>query len=76
MLREVIRPTDEFYNIRIPKEYINKDIEILLLPSFAHEKSKKASASKIFEPKEFYGASSICKKDLDEYLSSIKNEWE
>jgi hypothetical protein len=32
MLREIIRPTSENYNIHIPKEYIDTDIEILVLP--------------------------------------------
>jgi hypothetical protein len=32
MLREIIRPTSQNYNIKIPKEYINTEIEILVLP--------------------------------------------
>ena len=32
MLREIIRPTSENYNIHIPKEYINTEVEILVLP--------------------------------------------
>jgi hypothetical protein len=32
MFREIIRPTSEFYNVRIPKEYINQNVEILVLP--------------------------------------------
>jgi len=32
MLREIIRPTSENYNIHIPKEYINTEVEILILP--------------------------------------------
>jgi len=32
MLREIIRPTSENYNIHIPKEYINTNVEILVLP--------------------------------------------
>jgi len=32
MIREIIRPTSENYNIQIPKEYINTDVEILVLP--------------------------------------------
>lgn len=32
MVREIIRPTSEHYNINIPKEYINTDVEILILP--------------------------------------------
>ena len=32
MLREIIRPTSENYNIHIPKEHIDTDVEILVLP--------------------------------------------
>lgn len=32
MLREIVRPTSENFNIHIPKEYINTDVEILVLP--------------------------------------------
>lgn len=32
MLREIVRPTSEIYHIRIPKEYINTEVEILVLP--------------------------------------------
>ncbi len=39
MIREIIRPTSEFYNIHIPKEYINQEIEILVLP-FSYQQNK------------------------------------
>jgi len=39
MLREIIRPTSEFYKIHIPKEYINQEVEILVLP-FSYEKKQ------------------------------------
>ena len=32
MLREIIRPTTKSYSIHIPKEYINTEVEILVLP--------------------------------------------
>jgi len=32
MIREIIRPSSEYYSLHIPKEYIDKDIEILILP--------------------------------------------
>jgi len=39
MLREIIRPTSEFYNIHIPKEYINHEVEILVLP-FSYQQTR------------------------------------
>lgn len=38
MLREIIKPTSEFYSLHIPKEYINQDVEILVLP-FSHQEN-------------------------------------
>ena len=32
MIREIIKPESEIYNLHIPKEYIGKEIEILMLP--------------------------------------------
>ena len=32
MIREIITPKSENYYVNIPKEYINKKIEILVLP--------------------------------------------
>lgn len=32
MVREIIKPTSENYVLHIPKEYINQEIEILILP--------------------------------------------
>ncbi|MGD9718596.1 MAG: hypothetical protein AB7U24_05085 [Sulfurimonadaceae bacterium] len=38
MLREIIKPTSELYSIHIPKEYLNRDVEILVLPFSYNEK--------------------------------------
>jgi len=77
MLREIIRPTSEFHSIHIPKEYINQEIEIMVLPLFMIEKSKHTRAiKKEFNPQEFYGATTSSKSEIDSYLSNSKNEWE
>ena len=47
MLREIIRPTSENYNIHIPKEYIDTEVEILVLPFTYYGKlNKKENISK------------------------------
>ncbi|MEA3554762.1 MAG: hypothetical protein U9R39_10250 [Campylobacterota bacterium] len=51
MLREIIRPTTENYSIHIPKEYINTEVEILVLPfnSFKNKiKSKEYNEIQAF----------------------------
>ena len=39
MLRKIIIPTSKSYNIQIPQEYINTEVEILVLP-FSSKKSE------------------------------------
>lgn len=34
MLREIVRPVERKLEIRIPQEYVNKEVEILVLPFF------------------------------------------
>lgn len=75
MLREVIRPTGEYYKLHIPKKYINKNIEVIVLPLFDLEKDTQ-SGSKSFNPKEFYGISAQSKQSIDGYLASSREEWE
>jgi hypothetical protein len=42
MIREIIRPSSSNYNIHIPEEYINQEVEILILP-FSHNKENNLS---------------------------------
>ena len=39
MLREIIKPKSEEYILHIPKEYLNQEVEILVLP-FSYDKPK------------------------------------
>jgi len=50
MVREIIKPTSEFYNLHIPREYINHEVEILVLPFSYDEKtqSEKKMSDDIF----------------------------
>ncbi|MEA3354028.1 MAG: hypothetical protein U9Q33_09460 [Campylobacterota bacterium] len=40
MLRQIILPTEEHYDLHIPKEYLNHEVEILVLP-FSYSKEAK-----------------------------------
>jgi len=77
MLREIVKPTSEFYNVHIPKEYINRKVEIVVLPLFdLTEIVDKQGLRKVFDPKQFYGATTSSKSDIDEFLLNSKSEWE
>ena len=32
MIRKIIKPSSEYYNVHIPKEYMDKRVEVLVLP--------------------------------------------
>ena len=74
MLREIIRPTSENYNVHIPKEYINQDIEIIILPYLY--KDNTVHSKNEFDPKKFYNSSYSSKTDIDRYLNNSKSEWD
>ncbi|MBN2897000.1 MAG: hypothetical protein JXK05_14040 [Campylobacterales bacterium] len=44
MVREIIKPTSEHYDLHIPKEYLNQEIEILILP-FSYPQQEESSSS-------------------------------
>lgn len=46
MIREIIRPSSSNYSIHIPEEYINQELEILILP-FSHSKEHDPSNQNI-----------------------------
>lgn len=74
MLREIIKPSSEHYDLHIPKEYIGKDIEVIVLPLF--DLDKKYDKPKTFNPSEFYGAMTASRKSIDDYLQDSRKEWE
>lgn len=72
MIREIVRPKSQDYTIRIPKEYINQEVEILVLPF-----------SQIEENDDFVDlarkTSGILKdKNIDpiKWQKEIRDEWE
>lgn len=77
MIREILKPNSEFYNLHIPKEYIGKDIEVIVLPLFNLDKSTQIKEQKKqFDPKEFYALTTTSKSDIDEYLAQNNSDWE
>jgi len=48
MLRWIVRPTSEIYHIHIPKEYINTEVEILVLPFSYDFKNKYQAREDLF----------------------------
>ncbi len=74
MLREIVRPTSEFYNIHIPKEYINTGVEILVLP-FSHDYERKDQTNN-----ELFSKTSGILKDKninpEKWQEDMRSEWD
>ena len=67
MLRKIIRPTSDKYYIRIPKEYINQEVEILVLPlmSFKNDNYKNS---------EIKACSNHSANTINEWKDSLEDE--
>jgi hypothetical protein len=72
MVREIIKPISEIYNLHIPKEYINKRVEILILP-FSYDEEKSTLNNDIFE--KTLGILKNNNLDPVEWQKEIRNEW-
>lgn len=76
MVREIIKPQSEVYNLHIPKEYMNQDIEILILPfSYPHSKQKD-NPLKSDILKKTAGLLAGMNIDPLEWQKQIRNEWD
>lgn len=74
MVREIIKPENEIYHLHIPKEYINKKIEILILPfSYNEEKDNLYKDSDIF----LKTAGILKDRNIDplKWQKEIRDEW-
>ncbi|MFW6307868.1 MAG: hypothetical protein ACOC08_04405 [Campylobacterales bacterium] len=63
MIREIIKPTGQEYTLHIPKEYLNQEVEILVLP-FSHNNGTQVSKIR----KE----TTLSNNELDALLSNIR----
>ncbi len=69
MLREIIRPTSQSYNFHIPKEYIDTEVEILILP---FDSSKNKIKSK--EDSEIQAFSNHSANTIEEWQDDSEDE--
>lgn len=75
MIRKIIRPQSEVYTLYIPKEYINTDVEILILPfDLTNKDSKQDVNENIF----LKTAGMLADKNIDplKCQNQIRSEWD
>ena len=49
MIRQIITPEEESYQIRLPKEYLNRKIEVLIFPIQDQDEENNDSIESILE---------------------------
>lgn len=76
MLREIIKPQSENYNLRIPKEYINQEVEILVLPLSEIKCNEKQQ--KTFKQLTEETAGLLKDRNIDplKWQEEIRSEWD
>ncbi|MFK5975012.1 MAG: hypothetical protein QM493_00765 [Sulfurovum sp.] len=75
MIREIITPHSGEYTIKIPKEYIETEIEILILPfSYPKLTKKKRDKKDIFSKT----AGILTSKNIDPiaWQDEVRSEWD
>ena len=73
MLREIIIPQSQNYTVQIPLEYLNTQVEILVLPFT--EKEGKSIVESVDIIKKTAGILSAQKIDPIEWQKQIRDEW-
>ncbi|MCK5541290.1 MAG: hypothetical protein KAI40_01255 [Desulfobacterales bacterium] len=76
MLREIIKTNSEKYILHIPKKYLNKKIEILVLPFENETKNEYQDISFQNAIKKTAGILKSRKIDPVKWQKDIRSEWE
>ena len=74
MIREIIRPVSDTYSIHIPEEYINREVEILVLPFNSGGKTRNISNNTIIAKTS--GILRSKKVIPEKWQQEIRGEWE
>ncbi len=76
MVREIIIPKSENYNLHIPKEYIDQEVEILVLPLSKIKYTNKQKKTFKQLTKETAGLLSGQNIDPLKWQEEIRSEWD
>ncbi len=79
MLREIITPQTQDYMVKIPLEYLNTKVEILVLP-FSENKvnrpSHQAKTSDLRQLLKSYPVGNRSSSEIDQQINRLRDEWE
>ena len=74
MMRKIIYPTQKEYTLQLPKEYLNKRIEILVLPYDEFSEPKTQDDKELIRATA--GLFAYKKIDPIKWQNEIRNEWD
>ncbi|HPB82920.1 MAG TPA: hypothetical protein PK200_12855 [Spirochaetota bacterium] len=75
MIREIIKPTKRDYTIQIPDEYLNRTVEILILP-ISDDQIKNSPAVDDDLTRKTAGILKDASLDPVQWQRSIRDEWD
>jgi len=75
MVRTVIKPYNQDISIHVPKNYVGREIEVLLYPvdEITDGQPLKKSLASL---RGSLHLTEVEKKDLQQHLTEIRNEWD
>lgn len=76
MIRTIITPEKQDISIHVPKDYVGKQIEVLM---YNLEEINQNTTSNKKQPSEFRGQLNLSDEqynDLQSHIKSIRNEWD
>lgn len=73
MIREIVEPKEEIYTIHIPKEYLHKRVEILVLPMDEEQTEEDIQKTEIITATS--GILSTHSIDPVKWQQEMRNEW-
>jgi hypothetical protein len=79
MLREIITPQTQDYTVKIPLEYLNTRVEILVLP-FSEDRAntplQQGKTSDLRQLLRNYPVGNRSSSEIDEQINMLRDEWE
>ena len=79
MLREIITPQTQDYTVKIPLEYLNTKVEILVLPFSENKVNRPSHQTKMNDLRQLlknYPVGNRSSSEIDQQINLLRDEWE
>jgi hypothetical protein len=78
MLREIITPQTQDYTVKIPLEYLNTTVEILVLPFSEHSANSQLPRKEVNDVRQLlkrYPVGDRSSAEIDAQIKILRDEW-